>query len=65
MKARDYRPHVTLAYLKGAEDDRVGAWMTNHNLLESPPFRVDRFGLYASVLTDAGSHYVLEREHLL
>lgn len=65
MEARDYRPHVTLAYLKGAEDDRVGAWMTNHNLLESPPFRVDRFGLYTSVLTRDGSHYALEREYLL
>ena len=65
MEARDYRPHVTLAYLRGAEEDRVGAWITNHNLLESPSFRVDRFGLYASVLTDQGSHYTLEREHLL
>ncbi|GAD59435.1 LOW QUALITY PROTEIN: 2'-5' RNA ligase [Brevundimonas abyssalis TAR-001] len=64
MESRDYRPHVTLAYLRGAEDDRVGAWMTGHNLLHSPPFRVDRFGLYTSVLTDAGSHYTLEREYL-
>lgn len=64
MESRDYRPHVTLAYLRGAQDDRVGAWMTGHNLLKSPPFRVDRFGLYASVLTDAGSHYTLEREYL-
>jgi len=64
MESRDDRPHVTLAYLRGAEDDRVGAWMTGHNLLHSPPFRVDRFGLYTSVLTDAGSHYTLEREYL-
>lgn len=65
MERRDYRPHVTLAYLKGAERDRVGAWMTNHNLLHSPPFRIDRFGLYSSVLTSGGSHYALEREYLL
>lgn len=64
LESRDYRPHVTLAYLRGAQDDRVGAWMTGHNLLKSPPFRVDRFGLYASVLTGAGSHYTLEREYL-
>lgn len=65
MESRQYRPHVTLAYLKRAEPDRVGAWMTNHNLLASPPFRVDRFGLYSSVLTDEGSHHRLEREHPL
>lgn len=65
MESRDYRPHVTLAYLKGAEDDRIAAWMKGHNLLASPPFRVDRFGLYSSILTDEGSHYALEREYLL
>ncbi|MFN3535843.1 MAG: RNA 2',3'-cyclic phosphodiesterase [Brevundimonas sp.] len=64
MESRDYRPHVTLAYLRTAEDDRVGAWMTGHNRLQSPPFRVDRFGLFTSVLGAAGSHYTLEREYL-
>ncbi|MCV0414736.1 MAG: RNA 2',3'-cyclic phosphodiesterase [Brevundimonas sp.] len=65
-EAREYRPHVTLAYLKPQTDPaRVGAWITGHNLLHSPPIRIDRFGLYSSVLTDAGSHYQLEREYLL
>jgi 2'-5' RNA ligase len=65
IEKRVYRPHVTLAYLRGAQTDRIGAWMTGHNLLASPPFRVDRFGLYASVLTHEGSRYTLEREYLL
>ena len=65
MERRAYKPHVTMAYLRNAEPDRVGAWMIGHNLLTSPPFTVDRFGLYSSVLTDAGSHYQLEREYLL
>lgn len=66
MEPRVYRPHVTLAYLKTQTDPaRVGAWITNHNLLHSPPIRIDRFGLYSSVLTDDGSHYELEREYLL
>jgi 2'-5' RNA ligase len=65
-EAREYRPHVTLAYLKPQTDPaRVGAWITGHNLLHSPPIRIDRFGLYSSVLTDAGSYYQLEREYLL
>lgn len=63
---REYRPHVTLAYLRPqANPDRIGAWIAGHNLLKSPPIRVDRFGLYSSVLTGDGSVYSLEREYLL
>ena len=66
MERRNYRPHVTLAYLKPqANPDRIGAWMAGHNLLSSPPIRIDRFGLYSSVLTPDGSRYELEREYLL
>ena len=66
MEARTYKPHATLAYLKTQTNpDRIGAWMAGHNLLHSPPIRIDRFGLYSSVLSDSGSHYELEREYLL
>lgn len=66
VERRDYRPHLTLAYLKPqTSPDRVGAWITGHNLLKSPPIRIDRFGLYSSVLSAHGSDYVLEREYLL
>ena len=66
LEARTYRPHVTLAYLKPqADPDRIGAWITGHNLLHSPPFRIDRFALYSSVLTQGGSQYMVEREYLL
>lgn len=64
-ETRAYRPHVTLAYLRRPEPDRVAAWVRNHNLLRSPPFRVDRFGLYSSWLSQEGSRYELEREYLL
>ena len=63
---RVYHPHVTLAYLKTqADPDRIGAWIAEHNLLQSPPFRIDRFGLWSSVLTQDGSRYDLEREYIL
>ena len=66
MERRDYRPHVTLAYLKPQTNpDRIGAWMAGHNLLRSPPIRVDRFGLWSSVLSHDGSHYQLEQEYPL
>lgn len=66
IRSRDYRPHVTLAYLKPqTEPARIGAWIAGHNLLTSPPFRVDRFGLYSSTLGGEGSTYRLERSHPL
>lgn len=66
VERREYRPHMTLAYLKPqANPDRVGAWITGHNLLASPPIRIDRFGLHSSVLSAHGSDYTLEREYLL
>ncbi len=64
-EARAYRPHVTLAYLKRPEPDRVAAWLQGHNLLKSPPFRVSGFGLYSSWLSKHGSRYELEREYPL
>lgn len=66
VERRDYRPHLTLAYLgPEADPDRIGAWIADHNLLRSPPIRIDRFGLWSSVLTQDGSRYDLEREYRL
>lgn len=66
MEPRTYKPHLTLAYLKTQTNpDRIGAWITGHNLLHSPAIRIDRFGLYSSTLTEDTSHYELEREYPL
>ena len=62
---RHYRPHVTMAYLRHADPAEVGAWVQANNLLKSPPIRVDRFGLYSSVLGSEQAHYRLEAEYLL
>lgn len=63
---RNFHPHVTLAYLRRAADPvKVAVWIQAHNLLQSPPFHVDRFGLYSSRLSPQGSSYVLEREYVL
>lgn len=64
-EGRVYRPHLTLAYLRRAEPDKVAAWVQEHNLLQSPPFRADSFGLYSSWLSLDGSRYDLEREYPL
>lgn len=62
---RPYRPHVTLAYLAGADPARVAAWVRSHNLLASPTFAVTAFGLYSSWRTNDGAHYRLERSYPL
>jgi len=64
-EARLYTPHVTLAYLKRASVPEVGAWIQANNLLASPVFPVDGFGLYSSWQTSTGSAYRLEREYPL
>lgn len=62
---RAYRPHVTLAYLRRPDPAQVAAWIQANNLLKSPPFAVDRFGLYSSWQTREGSAYRLEAEYPL
>lgn len=64
-ESRLYTPHVTLAYLKRPSVPEVGAWLQANNLLRSPTFTVDRFGLYSSWQTREGSAYRLEREYPL
>jgi 2'-5' RNA ligase len=64
-ETRAYTPHVTLAYLRRPAVPEVAAWIQANNLLHSPPFRVDRFGLYSSWRTHEGSAYRLEREYAL
>ena len=65
LETRLYTPHVTLAYLKRPSVPEVAAWIQANNLLRSPPFRVDRFGLYSSWRTSEGSAYRLEAEYPL
>lgn len=62
---RNYRPHLTLAYLRHPDPARVAAWIQANNLLKSPPIRVDRFGLYSSFLASDGAQYRLEAEYAL
>ena len=64
-ESRVYKPHVTLAYTKTPDPREVTIWVQSHNLLKSPPFAVDRFGLYSSHRTAEGSRYRLEREYRL
>jgi 2'-5' RNA ligase len=64
-ETRAWRPHLTLAYLNRAEPAAVAAWVQANNLLHSPAFRIDAFGLYSSRRGAEGSRYRLERSYRL
>jgi 2'-5' RNA ligase len=64
-ETRAFRPHVTLAYLKRAPAHKVAAWIADHNLLRSPPWRAHRLDLYSSWRGEDGSRYELERAYPL
>jgi 2'-5' RNA ligase len=64
-EGRRYLPHVTLAYLRRPDPAAVATWIQANSLLQSPPFAIDRFGLYSSWRTAEGSRYVLEAEYPL
>jgi 2'-5' RNA ligase len=60
-----YKPHVTLAYLRGTPPGAVMDWLTDHARFASQPFAVDGFILYSSQLTSDGSKYRAERAYRL
>jgi 2'-5' RNA ligase len=53
---RGYRPHITLARLKGAAAP-IGPWLAEHGTLRAGPWEIDGFTLYESHLRAEGSLY--------
>lgn len=65
-ETRKFAPHLTLAYLRGADPARVQAFESRYSLFESPAWRVDRFGLYSSwIRKSQPSLYRMEAEYPL
>ncbi len=64
-EGQKYTPHVTLARLTRAPAGRVLDYLSDHGLYTSPPFAVNGFILYSSVLTSDGSIYRPEQAYRL
>ncbi len=60
-----FRPHVTLAYLKGISPAAVAAYAQRHCIFESPPFEVGEFGLYSRHHGKRYSRYIEEAAYPL
>ncbi|MBC8073168.1 MAG: RNA 2',3'-cyclic phosphodiesterase [Deltaproteobacteria bacterium] len=62
---RKFAPHVTLARLRDAPDDRVAGFLAQHALFRTAPFELGAFAMFSSVLGPTGSKYRLERRYPL
>ncbi|MEX2650094.1 MAG: RNA 2',3'-cyclic phosphodiesterase [Alphaproteobacteria bacterium] len=62
---RKYHPHVTLARLKGAYRDRVGAFLTHHAHFAVEPIEVAEFHLFSSHRGQDGAVYRIEASYPL
>jgi RNA 2',3'-cyclic 3'-phosphodiesterase len=62
---RRYRPHVTLARLKGASEAAVAAYLALRGDFRTPSFPVGRFVLLSSRASKGGGPYVMEEAYPL
>ncbi len=53
---RKFTPHITLAR-PGRAPGRLESWLHERAGFTTPPFPVDCFSLYESILGDGGAHY--------
>jgi 2'-5' RNA ligase len=63
--ARNFAPHVTLARTRRPNARKVAAWLSSHALWDAPPFEVEGFTLYSSILGPGGSKYTPEATYPL
>ena len=62
---RKFTPHITLARLQGTPAVKVGKYLENNGLFQTPPFAVDHFTLYSSILGRKGATHLVERDYIL
>ena len=59
-EGRNFKPHVTLARLRGARADAVAAYLERQGGIVPEPFTVSRFVLYSSRASKGGGPYIVE-----
>ncbi|WP_428408311.1 RNA 2',3'-cyclic phosphodiesterase [Hyphococcus sp.] len=65
LEKRKFKPHVTLAYLKGTPQDAAELYAAQHGLFSCGPFPVEDFHLYSSQLGNENSVYQIEASYAL
>lgn len=64
-EARNYKPHVSLARLRGTPPEAVARFLGSRGKLVLAPFKVERFVLYSSKPKVGGGPYVIEEAYPL
>ncbi len=64
-EGRNYKPHVTIARLRGARADAVAAYLERQGGIGPGTFTVTRFVLYSSRNSVGGGPYVVEAAYPL
>lgn len=64
-EGRNFKPHVTLARLRGARPDTVATYLERQGGVRAEPFTVNRFVLYSSRDSVGGGPYVIEAAYEL
>lgn len=64
-ETQTFRPHVTLARLRGTKPDAVARFLGSRGGLKSEPFMVDRFVLFSARPGSGGGPYVVEQAYPL
>lgn len=59
-EGRNFKPHVTLARLRGVRADSVAAYLQRQGVIGPASFAVERFVLYSSRNSVGGGPYVVE-----
>jgi 2'-5' RNA ligase len=59
--SQTYRPHVTLARLRGTRPEAVARFLGSRGAVISEPFRVERFVLFSARPGSGGGPYVAEQ----
>ena len=65
LDVRTFHPHVTLARAAESAASAVSHWLHTRRDATAPPFRVEAFELYSSVLQPAGAVHTLLRRFAL
>ena len=60
LEKRKFKPHITLARLKGVNYSDVGLFLQQYSLYKSPLLEVTEFHLYSSKLSSDGPTYQVE-----